>query len=264
MREIKFRERKRILRDSKGAYIHKYYVPQELKKLVTQQDIDAIYYTETSLWAIKPEEVEQFLATVEDYTIHYEIAGTKKTISKDIVIEVLKACLAYIDDCYSPLKPKEVSAALEMNRKLIELEKIIQKECIRLNKELKKRLTENDGFLADYEIDIHISFCINEDNPLFDEDDCGESEIMYEVEEIGKFITEEKVSCEDYTGIGSDHNWTEVPDPDHPIRKERHCWLFHCLYGHSPLPHKDITLIDYIATDIKVHYQNWFEINKAG
>ena len=238
-----------------GEYILKYYIPKELKFILTADDVGAI--CGDLLPDINVADV------TDEYRIIYEDLGAEKIIDKAVAPEVVKAGLAYWGDRYNwDLSDAEVNAALSMNQRLFKLEKDIQRECVNLNKILKKRIEDSDGFLTDYEIDIEIQFYLKEDDPRYEEEMYhGKifTEIMVTSQERGKSITDEAIQKKDYSHLGSSHNWNDMRQKDDPIAKENHCWLFHCLYDHTPMPMKDMIRIGKVWADIIVRYQK--EVN---
>ena len=252
MESAKKIEVKRLWKEETPKYIFKYYLPMNLKRTLTVEDVSAIYYDLNQL--ISDEEIPSQYE-YDDYIICFTDTHCERKLDKSLVGEIVKACRAYMNDDRKQPTAEEIRAALEMNKRLVALEKDILKECLSLNTTLQKRIADKDAFLSDYEIDYTIDFYISEDDPFYDERcPTNENEILYRTG--GHFFKGGDVYSTDYDGIGSDYNWTEVLDPLDPIRKEKHCWLFHQLYGHSALPVKDIIRIDQIWTDIKVCYQN--------
>ena len=234
-----------------GKYILKYYIAKELKFFLTADDVGAI--CGDLLPGINASDV------TDNYRIIYEDLGAEKIIDKSVAAEVVKAGLAYWSDWYNwDLSAAEINAALSMNHRLFKLEKDIQRECINLNKSLKKRIEDADDFLTDYEIDMEIQFYLREDDPCYDEEMYNGkifTEIMVTLQEYGKFITEEAISKEDYYALGCDLNWNDMRQKDDPIAKGKHCYLFHCLYAHTPIPMKDMIRVGKVWTDIIVRFQ---------
>ena len=99
---------------------------------------------------------------------------------------------------------------------------------------------------------------LREDDPCYDEEMYNGkifTEIMVTLQEYGKFITEEAISKEDYYALGCDLNWKDMRQKDDPIAKGKHCYLFHCLYAHTPIPMKDMIRVGKVWTDIIVRFQ---------
>ena len=69
------------------------------------------------------------------------------------------------------LSQKELIYLRNFNRKLSELERTILKEAKAIETGLKERLSHNDPFLSDYEIEVVIDYYLCEDDPAYRDDD---------------------------------------------------------------------------------------------
>lgn len=244
-----------------SKYIHRYYLPREFKKQVTFDEICVFYVCDL----LQGEDVEEELRTIlsEGLIIANEKTGWEKQVTAEMAAVILKAVKTYRKDDRAKLSEAEIAAAFALNKRLMELEEKIVRECAMLNSALEKRITEGDEFLHDWEMDIKVSFLLDEDNPMFDEDDLS-TEIMAELKESIHFSEDGVVEL---TICGSSDNWCDMP-PDHPLAKERHCWLFHSLYDHTPVLKKHFIHIDDIWAEVKVRYQHFHsfadELKKEG
>src|ERR1035437_3771701 len=95
-------------------YIHKYYLPPELKSKIFPTDIHGIescFYDDMTCDPYKKRIPKKLPSCV----IHYEDLGIEKRIEGDTVRRVLKATAAYYSDCRAKLTPEETRAALNLN-----------------------------------------------------------------------------------------------------------------------------------------------------
>ena len=139
---------------------------------------------------------------------------------------------------------------VQLNEKLVDIEKGIKKECQALIEELEKRIANPDDWLEDYEIVCDITFCLKEDDPEYSE---NSDNILAELSEHFK----SEYPCR---GIADGNNHNETQFWDHPMKDEHHCWLYHCLYDHTHLGWIDLLRIGTIWVDIHVYYQKFYEL----
>lgn len=246
-----------------SEYIHKYYIPRALQKEVTWQDVAGLcsfYYSEES-----GEKLSSNIRSIvsKGAVLFYTDLCCEKHLCAAHVVAILAAVKAYNKDRWDRLvSDEELHAALRMNTRLTSLERKIKKECISLNKSLQERLAKGDKFLKDYEIEVEISYYMDRDRPEYYEDANAEIMMSHGVTVYAKDITETEVSKKDYWGIGDRKNHNDAP-PDYPLSVFRHCYLFHELFSHSPVPLKHFSRIGDIWTDIRVDYQNVLRSRKG-
>lgn len=136
----------------------------------------------------------------------------------------------------------------QLNNKLIDMQEKLLKEMIQIDDMLVKRVNQKNDILCDYEIEIEISFYLNEDHPLYKKD---EDNIITTITECIKGISQ-KDDTYPYV-LTINHN--EFCNWNHPMKDEYHCWWYHCLYDHNNLSWEDMKKIGNIWSDIKVQYQ---------
>lgn len=243
-------------------YIHKYYLSPDLKRIIFPVDIGAIESLQ--------ENADRLAGDNPDITIYYKDLGLEKRVSGEVSRQVLEACNAYRFDCRAELTPEEVRAALNLNDWLAEWEKKLRDDCIRLNKEMERRLRGNDSFLTDYEIEMEIDFYLRDDDPFYDNDDTNshdwdiDTSLMCKMEcRCGK-ITAEEVTAPDYRGLGDDKDHKEARHSSNPVYQVRHCFLFHELTSHLYVPLKHLSRIGRVFTDIRVWHQNGTMVDLQG
>ena len=144
---------------------------------------------------------------------------------------------------------------VDLNRKLVDVEKGIKKECQAINDELPKRVADADDWLDDYENDVYITFYMRKDDP--DHDVIGDN-ILEELHEYPS-----KGDYDDQLGGGKNHNEYEGWE-DHPMRDEHHCWLYHCLYDHAHLGWINILRIGSVKISMDVQYQKILTVDLPG
>ncbi len=142
---------------------------------------------------------------------------------------------------------KKLSA---LNILLIELEKKINEEARRIVRKCEKRLKSTDEtFLQDYEVDVKVSYYLDENDPQYSEDrDCILAEFEYSADKkrANVFDLRENWNDRHFDGMGN----------------EKHCWMYHELYDQAR-PHlalKDLLRIGTVWVDIVARYQRFIEI----
>jgi len=148
-------------------------------------------------------------------------------------------------------------ALMRLNEILAKTEKNIKKEALSLMVDYQRKVDDEAEWIADYEADVDISFWLKESDPAFDED---QDNILVVLNEPLKHCHEGDI--EYYLGGNVNHNefqhW-----PDHPMKDEFHCWLYHCLYDHTELGWIDILRIGSIWVEIKCDLQNFIELDET-
>ncbi len=153
----------------------------------------------------------------------------------------------------SDLSKKQRQELMNINKKLIEIEKVISKEFIKLNTDADKRLNDKNDWVEDYEIEAIITFYLKEDDPDYKEDD---DNILVELTEYGKG---ERHKEKDAWGLNDGNNHNDLFE-EHPMLDEHHCWLYHSLYDHTELGWSNMLRIGSIWLDIDIEYQKNFEL----
>ena len=138
-----------------------------------------------------------------------------------------------------------------LNKRLIAIEKEIIKDGELLDKELSSRLKKNGGDLEDYELELEVSYYLDENDQL-----CNDSydNIVAINHDMLKGISQK---TSDYWGIGDGNNHLEHGRIF--SENEFHCWLFHDLYDHQHLELEDIQRINRIWFDIIAYHQKFSE-----
>jgi hypothetical protein len=115
------------------------------------------------------------------------------------------------------------------------------------------------------EVEWKVRFIIGEDDPAWD----GEQDNI--LAKLWGLHAED----EDWSfGVADGGNHNEFQSiPSHPLGKEFHCWLYHCLYDHVTIDQGqgkrsvsldwgNILRIDGIRLDLKLWFQSCFDINR--
>lgn len=151
--------------------------------------------------------------------------------------------------CLKNITASQHQELLKFNERLRYLQKTFIKEAIKLDLDLKKRVADSNDLLHDYELEIKLSFYLQENDQAYKDD---EDNIITTINEYWKNISIESRFDSRYT----DDNHNEFKGhKDHPMIEDHHCWWFHCLYDHNHLKFTDILKIGQIWCDINVGYQ---------
>ncbi len=240
-----------------GTYIHRYYLPEQLE--LQPPDMEALYQTVSHLCEEKSEKEIRALMLAEPCCIHYRIERITKEIPANVLLPAIDACFNYHHDRYDyNLTFEDTNFLMSLNEQLRKLEHDINAECYRLNREMQERQAKGEPFLDDYEIDVDLQFMLRSDHPLSREDD---DNFIYgrqyrktdrTVDLEGWRKEEREVAEEDYNDL------REVST--HILFNVSHCWLFHELQSHSPVPPNHLCSIGTIWVDIKAWHQRFIEI----
>jgi len=90
------------------------------------------------------------------------------------------------------------------------------------------RMTDSIS-VASLQLKASVSFYLKLDDPLYDLENNIEMTTLYEYLESFAALDAPFGLCD-----GVNHNEFQH-FPDHPLRQQHHCWLFHCLYDHTKL-----------------------------
>lgn len=135
---------------------------------------------------------------------------------------------------------------LNLNNKLLKVEKEMNPEIAKLTKLGASRVADPNDWVTDFEIECFITFYLNENNPEYDK----------------KYIDNVLVQMRDAPdddGIiygWDDDNHSEFQNwDDHPMNKEKHCWLYHSLYDHTKLNFGAMLWIGRIRINLAIEFQ---------
>jgi len=254
--------------DILAKYIHKYYLPLELRPKISPADvatIDLCFIDEFDVWEKK------FPKKVPGCVITYEDLGMEKRIDGETNRQVLLAYMAYWADRRAKLTPEELQAAINLNDWLIDWEKQLLPRLIQISEAMERQIRSSDGWLTDYEIDVTVDFFVREDDPYSYEnmpdsykhfEDCS---TLCTAELLSHPLSAANAAKGDYFGIGDSVNHNERRHfSDAPEDQIRHCLTFHELYDHLDVPMKHMIRIGRVFTDIVVRHQSGIDIDLAG
>jgi len=137
-----------------------------------------------------------------------------------------------------------------INDRLMLIERQVKREALALIAQLEARVHDPDDWLSDYEIELEVSFWLREDEPAYKEDD---DNILVTFREYLTLLRTPAYECALDDGVN--HNIAHSMD-GHPMQGEFHCWLYHCLYDHTPLAPEDLLRIGHILVNLSVIYQH--------
>lgn len=128
-----------------------------------------------------------------------------------------------------------------INAELIILEKKLLARAIRLDKQLQIEFTDELDEMIDYELEATIECYYGLDEPCI-------------LKELLKGVSLANNRLRWGLGDNENHNTFEHRE-NHPMKDDRHCWLFHCLYDHEGMSWEDIANIKCFFIDIHTRYQ---------
>jgi len=138
-----------------------------------------------------------------------------------------------------------------LNLKLSEIEVHIRSEMEVLIKIGESRIADINDWVGDYEIDLFITFLLDENDPDFSTET---DNIIIQHQEVAKGKDWEFTLAD-----GINHN-ADKDKPDYPFRNEFHCWLFYELLEKRKLGLANILRIGGFWIDVKMSYQKVVEL----
>lgn len=246
------------LHEKTGAYIHRYYLPEDCRRSLQSQDLDALY--ETMLEGLcSGKDVESFREEMlaGPCSIRYRVEGLVKEIPLELLEPAVDACIRYYRERHDfKLTKEEIDFLVALNERLRKYEHDINAECDRLDREMQGRVTRGELFAEDYEIGVELRFQLHDSYPLSTDNDGTFIHVRHGM--LGKRIQE------NYEDVEMDWNdargATNLLIRNNPLFHVPHCWLFHDLQSHSPVPPKHLCRIGTILVEIKVKSQRTIEI----
>ncbi len=259
--------------EHKDRYIHKYYLPQELRASISPVDINGIFcsfYQDCDFGLLHGGIPEH----IPDCVIQYRDLAMEKHINSETVHRVLLAIAAYCADDRAELTPEENQAAMNLNTWLAEWEKDLLNRCIQVSTDMERQVRSGNSWLSDYEIDMETQFYVRDDDACSDDNmpdgsrddiDChiGLLCTMKNLENLPLFKKPED-DGHWYIGDGQNHNDRPLGSRKGDIYNTSHCATFHELFSHMHMPVKHAGRIGGIYTDIIVRHQNGIRIDLKG
>lgn len=145
------------------------------------------------------------------------------------------------------LSPDQLILLSNLNKYLSEIELNIKREVKSLTKIACLRALESDDWVEDYMVKAKIYFILNESDPSYEEE--GYDNILAELTET--FDINSKFEF----GVGDVENHNEFQHKKHhPLSREHHYWIYHCLYDHTELGWVNILRIGKIWLEFNVQY----------
>ena len=259
--------------EHQSRYIHKFYLPQELRTSIFPVDIDGIFgcFYEDCDFALSHGGIPEH---VPDCVIQYKDLEMEKHIDGETVRRVLLAIAEYHGDDMAVLTAEENQAALNLNAWLLEWEKDLLNRCIQVSNDMEQQVRAGDRWLSDYEIDMETEFYVRDDDPYSEANmpdgsrDDIDSNIgllctIKHLEDLPLFRKPEDDGLW-YIGDDQDHNDRPRGSRNEEIFNVRHCATFHELFSHMHMPVKHAGRIGRIYTDIIVRHQNGIWIDLKG
>jgi hypothetical protein len=143
---------------------------------------------------------------------------------------------------------------LYLNKRLFELEKQLKKEALEIIETMKKRVSDENDWISDFEIECTVDFYLREDDPAYSDE---EDNFLAEFKEglcVLKFSHKSL--------LASEENWNDMSilDMDHPDQREHHCWFYHQLYDHTDLTWEDMIRIGDVWVNIDLTLQHQLKL----
>ena len=151
------------------------------------------------------------------------------------------------------LSPDQRQYLQQLNARFMAIERQVQQDALAVITQLDARVQDPQDALCDYEIELEVECWLREDDPMYREDD----------DNILVTLTDYLTSLRDphHMGIADGSNWNEFHYQEgHPLQAEFHCWLYHCLYDHTPLTWKDLLRIGHIWVNMPVIHQYAWDV----
>lgn len=260
--------------NGKARYIHKYYLPRELKPRVFLADICALM-NEINDWCVWERRLPE---TLPSCVIHYSDLCLDKTIPDHEVRLVLQAMIAYFEDARGELTEDENQAALKLNAWLTEWEKDLKAECCQIRKEMDQKLSSGGQWLNEYDIDVDVWFFVRDDDYAYDNDS---QENDHDVDKDSSMLCEidlliclpsspedsidlYQIDADDDMDYNDLRSLNPIHDRKNSIYRAKHCQTFHELYSHQGIPMKHLGRIGTVCVDIKVLHQNAADLDVPG
>ena len=158
----------------------------------------------------------------------------------------------------SELSLAQLQYLQRLNAQLVVIEQQVKREALDLIAQLDARVHHPDDWLADYELELEVSFWLREDDPAYQEDD---DNILVTLKEYLTLLRVPDYDCGLDDGIN--HNAFQQRD-GHPMQGECHCWVYHRLYDHTDLWFDDMLRIGHIWVNMPVIYQHTSVVVEPG
>ena len=128
-----------------------------------------------------------------------------------------------------------------LNNRLTSLEKNIYNRAKEQNQVALKKLLDREDGIYDYEIEVEISFYIQEDELISWHEMCK----AYFLDDTHHWNINDK----------KNHNTASCCWKHTELNAQNHCWLLHRLYDDFGISWNDIVKIETICFDVDVRYQ---------
>jgi hypothetical protein len=242
-------------------FIHRYYLPRMYREKLTPADIAAI-----DSFMLQERKVGESLSSFselfrgKDCCIHYIKEELTKKLTDESFIAGMTACDLYEEDCRKrvDLTDEDSNYLIKFNEQLRTFEYELRKELAAIDNELQRELEAGALFVQDYEIEAIINFILAEDDPWSEDND---DNILYEY--VYCWNPKHRKAEDLFAGVDGWNDKRGATYSNLPIWQVPHCWLFHELEDHSPVPVQYLNRIGMIWTDIHSLKQSFTHVNRG-
>ncbi len=106
---------------------------------------------------------------------------------------------------------------------------------------------------ADFELECSVQFFLLKDDPLWN---ANSDNIVAELD-----VPLKRGTGGDVLDLDEGENWNEFRIwPEHPLKENHHCWLFHDLYDHTGVTWNEIMKIGSVWVDVIGRYQREYHV----
>lgn len=163
------------------------------------------------------------------------------------------------------IKPEDLSYEqkrflLNINKQLSKFEKEMKNEIARLTKSGISKVADPKNWFTDYDLEWSVSFFLNENDSKYDDE---VDNILFQLSGTSK-----SNSLIGFLNDKKNHN--KFLNSEHPMSKEKHCYLYRYLYNHTDLGWSNILRIDVIDVSVTIELEKYIsgcegkKLNKKG
>jgi hypothetical protein len=151
--------------------------------------------------------------------------------------------------------PQLITAIADLNARLARIEADVIAEAKAMNARLRARIADPHDWLYDYELELHVSCWLREDDPLFHED----RDNVLAVHSTSLKFNETDPCRMQRVWYDNGENYNEAQDfPDHPLSHQHHCRLLYEISRQLP-DWEDLARIGTVWVDLQIYDQHRYD-----